>query len=167
MMSVKKSKTKKAAGAKTKKVAPKKAIRKTKPAKAVITAAPQPKANCADRHILIIDDDPALSRVMALKFKNAGMNVEVAHNGAQAIEKMKATKFDTILVDLIMPEKTGFDVLQERPKTLNATTPIYVMSDMRTQETMDQVRSLGATNYFIKMQMPLNDVISMLLNETC
>ncbi len=156
-------KPKKKPAVKKKPTAKRKASART--AKSAVKAAPQPRATGPKKRILIIDDDPALSRVMALKFQNAGLDVEVCHNGRQAIEVMRERKFDTILVDLIMPEKTGFDVLQERPKTVNAKTPIYVMSDMRTPETMDQTRSLGATNYFIKMQMPLNDVIRILLGQ--
>jgi DNA-binding NtrC family response regulator len=118
------------------------------------------------KNILITDDDPALSRVLALKFSNAGFNVTVCHNGQQAIEAMKTTKFDGIILDLIMPEKTGFDVLGERPNTKNATTPTFVMTDMRTQETADQVMGMGATNFFVKMQMPLKEVIDIISQST-
>jgi|GEM_PF-2053205 len=124
------------------------------------------KAASSAKSILIADDDPALSRVLALKFSNAGFNVSVCHNGQQAIDAMKEVRFDGIILDLIMPEKTGFDVLKERPSTKNAQTPTFVMTDMRTQETADQVMSMGASNFFVKMQMPLADIIAVITQST-
>ncbi|MDB4978873.1 MAG: winged helix family two component transcriptional regulator [Candidatus Peribacteria bacterium] len=126
----------------------------------------KPAVATGAKNILICDDDPALSRVMALKFSSSGFNVTVCHDGQQAITAMKDMKFDGIILDLIMPEKTGFDVLQERPHTKNVTTPTFVMSDMRTQETADQVIAMGATNFFIKMQMPLSEVINEITRAT-
>lgn len=118
------------------------------------------------KHILVVDDDPALARVLALKFSNSGFDVTVCHDGAQAIAAMDQQKFSGIILDLIMPEKSGFDVLMQRPNTKNKTTPVFVMTDMRTQETEQQVKSLGASGYFIKMQIPLKEVIDIITQAT-
>ncbi len=126
----------------------------------------QQDTNGSAKNILVVDDDPALSRVMALKFQNAGCNVAVAHNGEMALKTMRQQKFDGIILDLIMPGKTGFDVLQDKKTTLNKDTPTFVMSDMRTQETIDLVMKLGATDFFVKMQMPLKEVIDSITSRT-
>ncbi len=129
-------------------------------------AAPHVVTGATGKKILVCDDDPALSRVLGLKFQNAGFDVMVCHNGEQGVEALKQTKFDGIILDLIMPGKTGFDVLSEKKQTMNKGTPVFVMSDMRTQETIDTAMSLGATDFFVKMQMPLKEVIESIASRT-
>ncbi len=129
-------------------------------------AVPHAIAGAKGRKILVCDDDPALSRVLGLKFQNAGFDVMICHNGEQGVRALEEQKFDGIILDLIMPGKTGFDVLSEIKQTMNKDTPVFVMSDMRTQETIDTAMSLGATDFFVKMQMPLKEVIESIASRT-
>jgi CheY-like chemotaxis protein len=72
-------------------------------------------ANCekgAPHKVLVVDDDPVISQLFEAAIKQAGYAVEVAFDGKEALEKMAKDKPDIIFLDLMMPQMSGFDVLE-------------------------------------------------------
>ena len=63
--------------------------------------------------ILLVDDEPDLTIVLKHNLQMEGYEVEVAYNGVEAIEKVKAKIPDAIVLDVMMPEKDGFEVCSE------------------------------------------------------
>ncbi len=63
--------------------------------------------------ILLVDDEPDLTIVLKHNLQMEGYDVEVAYNGVEAIEKVKAKIPDAIVLDVMMPEKDGFEVCSE------------------------------------------------------
>ena len=63
--------------------------------------------------ILVVDDEPDLTMMVKKNLESEGYKVEVAYNGVEAIEKVKASIPDAIVLDVMMPEKDGFSVCSE------------------------------------------------------
>lgn len=74
--------------------------------------------------ILMVDDEDLIRRALTRTLQHRGHFVTEAENGAIALNKMQQDKYDLIILDLLMPEKNGFDVLQEMEKT----APVIVIS---------------------------------------
>ena len=114
--------------------------------------------NTSPKKVLIVDDEKAIAKALALKLTKAGFATEVAVNGVEAIDKIKATKFDLIVLDLIMPEKDGFAVL-EYMRTKKINYPVLVASNLSQEEDLKRAKDLGAIDYFIKSNLSLQEII--------
>lgn len=111
------------------------------------------------KKILIADDEKAIAKALALKLTNAGFAADVAVNGIEAIDKIKATKFDLIVLDLIMPEKDGFAVL-EYMRDNKISIPVLVASNLSQEDDLKRAKELGAVDYFIKSNVSLQEIIN-------
>ena len=65
------------------------------------------------KRILVVDDEPDLVMMVRKNLEKAGYKVEVAYNGVEAMEKVKANPPDAIVLDVMMPEKDGYEVCAE------------------------------------------------------
>lgn len=103
--------------------------------------------------VLVIDDDVSMSGTMQRKFEKLGFRAEVVLDGGEGLSLMRQRRFDGILLDLQMPIQDGFDVLRERAATLNAETPVFVLSAME-QDKRQLAEELGARKAFDKLSIP-------------
>lgn len=102
-------------------------------------------------HVLIVEDERDLERVIAYNFRQAGFDVVSAHSGETALRAVKEERFDLILLDLMLPDISGTEVcrrLKQNPQS--ATIPIIVVS--AKGEEVDRVVGfeLGADDYVVK-----------------
>ena len=65
------------------------------------------------KRILLVDDEPDMVLILKKRFEKEGFLAEVAYNGSEALEKVHANPPDAIVLDVMMPEKNGFDVCKE------------------------------------------------------
>ncbi len=101
--------------------------------------------------ILLVEDDTFFREFYAAKLHEEGMEVEIASDGEEGLEKAEKTKPDVILLDIIMPKKDGFEVLQALSQ--NATLkkiPVIVFSTLGQESDMEKAKKLGATDYINK-----------------
>ena len=100
-------------------------------------------------HILIVDDDPDMLQLLQYTMQFAGYNVSTADSGKIAIEKVKGYQYDLMILDLMMPDISGFDVLEalqaeeSRPKVIVHSIIPYMDAKM-------QCSTLGASRYLVK-----------------
>lgn len=80
--------------------------------------------------ILVCDDEDLIRKSLARVFKAQGHDVKEAENGAIALEAIKSTDIDLIILDLLMPEKNGFDVLNE----MKVVKPVIIISAFSGQQ---------------------------------
>jgi DNA-binding response OmpR family regulator len=103
-------------------------------------------------HILLVEDDPELSELVAEYLRGEGWEIEVAHNGEAALERAHAEAFAAIVLDVMLPGLSGFEVLRRvrASENPNTRTPI-VMLTARGDE-VDRVLGLemGADDYLPK-----------------
>lgn len=120
-----------------------------------------PKAKSAT-NILIAEDEEILRNVLKDRLSEEGWNVETAENGEEALKMMRNTKYFVVLLDLLMPKKSGFDVLEEiknDPELKEAGTNVIVLSNLGSDDDIKKALSLGAVDYFVKTQHPIAEVI--------
>jgi len=99
--------------------------------------------------ILVCDDDRAINHALELKLNHEGFEVITALNGNECLDAMTRENFDLLLLDLVLPQKDGFAVLEEL-KNLGNKVPIIVVSNLGQQEDIERVKHLGVTDYLIK-----------------
>lgn len=114
-------------------------------------------ANAA-KTVLIVEDERPLSHALELKLQHEGFTVTVASNGRECLELIGSQKFDVVLLDLIMPEIDGFQVL-EQLKSQSATPAIFVLSNLSQHEDEERVLALGARKFFIKSDTSLTTIV--------
>lgn len=101
--------------------------------------------------VLLVEDDLFFQKFYATKIKESGFDVEVAGDGVEALEKLNSVHPDLILLDLIMPNKDGFDVLQalSQDEKLKAI-PVLVFSTLGEEKDIERAKQLGAKDYVNK-----------------
>ncbi len=106
-------------------------------------------------HILVVEDEVLLAKAIAATLRNAGMEVTVVHNGEEALEVARRLHPDVILLDVMLPGRSGIDVcatLKTQPATVSI--PIIIVSARSTPQ--DRMRGLiaGADQYLTKPFSP-------------
>ncbi|HQA96187.1 MAG TPA: response regulator [Candidatus Colwellbacteria bacterium] len=110
--------------------------------------------------ILIIEDEEALARVIKEKFDKEGYDSVIVEEGEEALPKAKQFKPDVILLDLLLPKRNGFEILQDLKMDAELkTAPVIVLSNLGEDENIKRAILLGAADYFVKTQHPISEVV--------
>ncbi len=115
--------------------------------------------------ILLVEDDKFLSSLLKTRLEKENIKVIHAEDGEAALEILKTLTPDLILLDLILPKKMGFEVmeiLQQNP--LLKRGPVVIISNLGQDADVAKGRALGAIDYFIKAQTSIDDLISKIKN---
>lgn len=99
--------------------------------------------------ILVVDDEVNLCRILGAKLAKSGYSVVAVHDGQQAIDKVRETSFDVVLLDLILPKVDGLSALAEI-RSLDRDLPVIVMTACESSESLDIARSHGVSAYVNK-----------------
>ncbi len=112
--------------------------------------------------ILIIDDDPFILDMYVLKFRGEGFEVETSKEGKEGLKKIKDYEPDVVLLDIVMPEMDGFEVLQElkKEKAKNGYRPkIVLLTNVGEKRDVERGMGLGADDYIIKAHFTPSEVV--------
>jgi CheY-like chemotaxis protein len=108
------------------------------------------------KKVLLADDDPSFTQLCTSIFQSAGINFSIAQNGLEAIEKAKNEQPTLILLDIMMPDIDGFEVLKklkQDPTTSNI--PVWMLTNLAQQLNQETAVSLGAEGYIVKAETTL------------
>ena len=112
------------------------------------------------KKVLIVEDDEHISRVYEIKLAKEGLTSITARDGEDAIAKIIAERPDLILLDLMLPKKDGFWVLEEMEKNPDLVKiPVIVLSNLGQQKDQDRALELGAEEYLVKVDTSIQEVI--------
>ena len=113
------------------------------------------------KKILIVDDDSFLLDMYALKFSQTNFEVYTASDGAQALNKLKIEpNFSIILLDIIMPNMDGFEMLEKINKEGLAPDAVkIVLSNKSEQSDIERGKELGVSGYIVKANSTPGEVI--------
>jgi DNA-binding response OmpR family regulator len=104
--------------------------------------------------IAIIEDDQAISQMYRFKFEGEGYKVETAENGKIGLKLVEDMRPDIILLDLMMPEMTGDEMLAKmRSTSWGKNIKVIILTNMGEQEIPDGVKSLGVSGVILKADM--------------
>jgi len=108
------------------------------------------------RSILVVDDEPYIGRIIQLKLESGPYDVTLCPDGASALELLGTDEeIDLILLDIMMPQMSGFDVLA-RLSTLphRAGTPVIMLTAKGQETDRAQAASMGASDFLTKPFSP-------------
>ena len=118
--------------------------------------------NNAPIKIAIVEDDLAISQMYRIKFEAEGYVIETAENGKLGLELAESMKPDIILLDLMMPEMTGDQMLAKlRATDWGANIKVIILTNMGEQEIPETVRTLGVSAFILKADMTPRQVADL------
>lgn len=112
------------------------------------------------KKILIVDDDKFLLDIYSLKFVAGGYEVNTAFNGEEALTKLKASKPDVLLLDIVMPGMDGIEVLGKLKDEKIAGFKIIILSNQSQQSDVDKATAFGVDGYIIKASATPSEVLA-------
>ncbi|MFA6172854.1 MAG: response regulator [Kiritimatiellales bacterium] len=113
------------------------------------------------KSILLIDDDQFVTTLYKAKLQSEGFEVNAAHNGNEALEKLGQSRPDVIVLDLNMPGITGAELLKAiRAVPLWQHIPVIVFSSGYIKALVEETTKLGVHKFFAKAQCPPKMLIS-------
>ena len=111
------------------------------------------------KKILIAEDEPALSRVMNLKFTGSGYDVVLVEEGNSFLEIFDKENPDLVLLDLMIPGMDGFSILKEIKEVRKNNIPVIILSNLSQSEDKSKAKELGASDYFVKSDISISEIV--------
>lgn len=112
------------------------------------------------KRVLIIEDDSFLQGLEASKLRKEGFDVITASNGQDALKRMEEPNIDVILLDLVLPNYDGFEILKKiREKESLKKTPVIVFSNLSEEKDIKKSKDLGATDFMVKSNFTLDELV--------
>lgn len=116
--------------------------------------------------VAIIEDDMAISQMYRIKFEMEGYTVETAENGKIGLALVEKMKPNIILLDIMMPEMTGDQMLAElRKQPWGKDIKVIILTNKGEQEAPEILKSLGVSRYIVKAEMTPRQVAEMVKGE--
>lgn len=116
--------------------------------------------------VAIIEDDQAISQMYRFKFEAEGFDVQTAENGKIGLELIESMKPDIILLDLMMPEMTGDQMLEKLRKTpWGKNLKVIILTNMGEQEIPDSVKAQGVSAVILKADMTPRQVAELVKKQ--
>lgn len=112
------------------------------------------------KRILLVEDDDAIANVYLMRLQAEGFDVRRVGNGEDALAAALSYKPDLVLLDVMMPKVSGFDVLdilRNTPETANLK--IIMLTALSQDSDKERAESLGVDDYLVKSQVVIADVI--------
>jgi DNA-binding response OmpR family regulator len=116
--------------------------------------------------IAIVEDDLAIAQMYRLKFESEGFRVEIAENGRLGLALCQDMEPDIVLLDLMMPEMNGDEMLEKMRQTdWGKTTKVMVLTNVGEQEAPARLKNLGVQAYIVKAEMTPSQVAELVKKE--
>lgn len=112
-----------------------------------------------NKKILIVEDDQHIRKLLNILIRKDDVEIDEAVEGNEALEKLRANRYDLVILDIMMPNVDGFSILKdlrERPET--ATLPVIVVTAKTEDKDLMKGYSMGA-NYYITKPFEPQDLI--------
>ncbi len=130
------------------------------PASPEVAAPAPPKAHGSPQRILLVEDDDSLASVYVTRLQAEGFDVRRVSNGEEALATAINYKPSLVVLDVMMPRVSGFDVLdilRNTPETANLK--IIMLTALSQDSDQERAKTLGADDYLVKSQVVIADVI--------
>ena len=112
------------------------------------------------KKFLLVEDYQFLSLLLKNRFEKDGITVTVAGDGETALARMRESKPDVVLLDLILPGVSGFEVLEKMRADIElASIPTLIISNLGQTEDIARGKELGAVEYFVKARTSIDDLV--------
>lgn len=114
-----------------------------------------------DKKVLIAEDDIFLSQLLSTRLEKAEINVLKAFDGEEALEIIKKERPNLILLDIILPKKSGFEVAEEvASNPMLRSIPIIIISNLGQDSDIERGLALGVVEYLVKAKVSIDDLVT-------
>lgn len=112
------------------------------------------------KKLLIVEDEPLLGNLLKQRFEKEGVETLLARDGEEALTILRATRPSLILLDIILPKISGFELLE----TMSADpsiekAPVIITSNLGQDSDVKRGQSLGAIEYFVKAKISIEELV--------
>lgn len=113
------------------------------------------------KFILVVEDDPILKNLLGHTLAGKYQTL-YASDGNEALQLFESNKPQLVLLDLMLPTMDGFAVLEAIRKRTDEfrSVPIIVVSNLGQQSDIDRAKQLGANEYLVKAEVPIEDIVT-------
>ena len=112
------------------------------------------------KKILLVEDDLLIVEIYTTRLKEAGFEIESEVDGESAIRKLKEKDFDLVLLDIVLPNLTGFEFLEKiRNNEKLKNVKVLILSNLGQKTDVDKAERLGAIKYLIKAHYTPSEVV--------
>ena len=112
------------------------------------------------KKILLVEDDKFIIDIYTQKFQEAGFSVEVAEDGEEALKKVKSTKPDLLILDIVLPNIDGWEIIKQVKKNPEfKDLKIVALTNLKQEEDMKKGKALGIAGYFIKAHFSPSQIV--------
>jgi len=116
--------------------------------------------------IAIVEDDLAIAQMYRLKFEAGGNKVDIAENGKLGLQLCEQMKPDVVLLDLMMPEMNGDEMLEKmRTTEWGKNIKVIILTNVGEQEAPDKLKKLGVTAFIVKAEMTPKQVAELVKQQ--
>ncbi|MFI5270755.1 MAG: response regulator transcription factor [Candidatus Saccharimonadales bacterium] len=125
-----------------------------------------PEATESRKRILFVEDDDALANVYIIRLQAEGFDVRRVANGEEALATALNYKPDLVLLDVMMPRVSGFDVLdilRNTPET--SEVKVMMLTALGQESDIERAKQLGVNDYLVKSQVVIADVIDRIRQQ--
>lgn len=125
-----------------------------------LNPVPEPKANDGQITLFLVEDEPFLRDILQNKLVKAGFHVVSFEDSEHVSEEAAKQKPHLILLDIVMPKKNGFDVLDELAANEDTSgIPVMILSNLSQESDMQKANEKGAEEYLIKSNYEPAEII--------
>jgi len=110
--------------------------------------------------VLLVEDDPFLSNLLKVRLQKENVDVTLARDGEEALKRIEENKPGLVLLDLILPKKSGFEILEKistDPQLKDM--PIIILSNLGQTSDIQRGKELGAIEYYVKAKISIDDLV--------
>jgi len=118
------------------------------------------------KKILIIEDEKVLIGLLEKRMKKEGYDVAIARDGEEGMKKVREYSPDLILLDMVMPKRDGFQVMEELAADPELKKiPVIIVSNSGQPVEIDRVKKLGAKDWLIKTEFDPKEVVNKVVAQ--
>lgn len=112
------------------------------------------------KKILLVEDESTLQRTLGAALRRAGFEVVSAVDGDEALRLVSSEHPHIVLLDLILPKRSGFEVLEEmKGSVATRDIPVVVLTNLESVGDVDRALELGANSFLVKANYGVEEVI--------
>jgi len=117
-------------------------------------------ADVSGKKVLVIEDDVFLAQLLTNRIAKVGAVVLRAVDGEEGIKMIKESRPDLVLLDLILPKKSGFELLEDmRSDPSTQGIPVIIVSNLGQESDVVRGKELGAVEYFVKAKTSIDGLV--------
>ncbi len=114
----------------------------------------------SSKTILLVEDEPLLANLLKQRLEKEGYAVVLSGDGEAALAVLKTTHPDLILLDIILPKMSGFELMEQlKDNPVYGSSPIVIISNLGQDTDVQKGKMLGAIGYFVKAKLSIEDLV--------